>query len=94
MKGSEKQIKWAQDIINDAMSAFDNMENDYQKLDNYGDPKLAYDTLKYHLGDIEAVKAELMAVLDTVDDAGKIIELRQHMTFEALEKRVKTHARA
>ena len=88
MKGTVKQVAWAEDIIRNANESFDMMIKNYERMDSYGDPKRALDTLKYTKEAVEAGRAALMATLNQVNDAAMIINIRGKLTYEALKATV------
>lgn len=71
MKGSEKQIKWAQDIINGAFRTLDWCEEQHGK-------KTYQITCHEYLSKeaIAALRKEYTECLEKVDDAARIIEKR------------------
>ena len=94
MKGSEKQIKWATEILSDAEVALDSMLKSYEDLkatgEKIGDPNLVNDTSEYIPEDVEAVREVLRKA---PDNASVIIDNRKRLGYDGLKKRVLAHAR-
>ena len=84
MKGSEKQIKWAEDIIEKAMTSFDDMIKNYDKFQANG----VADVLGYSKKAVEAAKADMKAVFAQVDKASDIIDIRNKLTYDVLKATV------
>lgn len=87
MKGSEKQIKWAEDIINGAYHVLDWC--DYQRETNSrfyvvqdGDYLSAEAT--------EALRAEFATAFEKCDYAGMIIDKRDYFSRQSIIKRGRT----
>lgn len=94
MKGTEKQIRWATEILNDAEAALDSMLKSYEDLkttgERIGDPNLVNDTSEYIPEDVEAVREVLRKA---PDNASAIIDNRKRLGYDGLKKRVLAHAR-
>lgn len=94
MKGSEKQIKWATEILEEAEAALDSMLRSYEDLkatgERIGDPNLVTDTSEYIPEDVEAVREVLRKAPES---ASTIIDNRKRLTYDGLKKRVLAHAR-
>lgn len=84
MKGTEKQIKWAMEILEEAEKSLDCMLKNYEKDIALGD------ITEYIPEDVEAVREVLRK---TPDNAGIIIDSRNRLTYDGLKKRVLAHAR-
>lgn len=94
MKGSEKQIKWATEILEEAEAALNSMLKSYEDLkatgERIGDPNLVSDTSEYIPEDVEAVREVLRKAPES---ASAIIDNRKRLTYDGLKKRVLAHAR-
>ena len=85
MKGTEKQIAWAEDIKASVERAFGAMERNAEKdIDGILN-------LGYNKEDVEAVKAVVLPQVDAMDDAGMIINFRNRLTQKAFEEMAKMH---
>ena len=80
MKGSEKQVAWAKDIIEGAYRTLDCMDRNVARNTD-GILGLVYDSK-----DVEAVRAWLHSQLDNVEDASAIIGIRNRLDQTSLEK--------
>lgn len=80
MKGSEKQVKWANDIKECALRQIDLMRSTYNRMKKDGarinDNTFAEDTLKYDLKALDVIEKEVNDTFDIVEDAGAIIDKR------------------
>ena len=85
MKGTEKQIKWAEDIKASVIRAFEAMERNAER-DIDGILKLGYNK-----NDVEAVKAVILQQVEAIDDAGMIINLRERLTQKFFEQMAQMH---
>lgn len=96
MTGSEKQIKWANDIIDGCRKNIESLRDShyingvYVGCDFYG--KIYCDkksvTEENVMRAIEAVKAQLDAVVNKIDSAAVIIDKRQIFTFDSIAELV------
>jgi hypothetical protein len=93
MKGSEKQVRWATEILEEAEASLNAMLKSYNDLkatgERLGDPGLV-DTSEYIPEDVEAVREVLRKA---PDNASVIIDNRKRLTYDGLKKRVLAHAR-
>ncbi len=88
MKGSEKQIKWAEDIKAGVYNALGCMERNAIKFAENG---MIENTLHYDIDDVDAVKELVIAQMESIDDAGTIINIRNNLTQRNLEEMAKAH---
>ena len=79
MKGTEKQIKWAQDIIEAAYESVNCMARNIERNDKYGLPELPYNTES-----LTVLKAWLDREIGAIDNAAVIINVRGKLTYDAL----------
>ena len=86
MTGSEKQIKWAEDIIANAYKAIEAMKAEYDRLTGCVNEEFAYNTLKYNKADVDVVKSQLDTLIPQITDAGMLIEKRNAFTHDSLKK--------
>lgn len=84
MKGTEKQIKWATEILEEAEASLNCMLKNYENYVALGD------ATEYIPEDVEAVREVLRKA---PDDASAIIDNRKRLTYDGLKKRVLAHAR-
>lgn len=93
MKGTENQVKWAQEILRDANASLDAMVKDIDNLtaegERVGDPALA-DVCGYTKEDVEAVREVLRKAPES---ASAIIDNRKRLGYDGIKKRVLAHAR-
>lgn len=82
MKGTEKQIKWAEDIKASAIEAFDIMESNAQRPFN-----------EYSLEAVKAIRAFAEPQILAMEDASAIIKNRVRLTQKAFEERTKMYDR-
>jgi hypothetical protein len=79
MNGTEKQIKWAEDIKKNVLSYLDQTEaqanESYWTAESFG----------YTLKDVKAVRADIEKFFGTVKDAKQIIDRRDYLTARRLE---------
>ena len=94
MKGSEKQVRWATEILEEAEASLNAMLKSYNDLkatgERLGDPNLVNDTSEYIPEDVEAVREVLRKAPES---ASAIIDNRKRLTYDGLKKRVLAHAR-
>ncbi len=88
MKGSEKQIAWAEDIKAEMMKTFECMERNVEHFAKHG---MIEDTLHYDMADVEAVKAAVIPQVEAMDDASMIIKFRNNFTQENFTKMAIMH---
>lgn len=82
MTGTEKQIKWAQDIINSAYAALDSMERMTGMLT----------TLSYTADDVQAVRSELEKLFaDPRLTSSMVIDIRGRFSRQQIESHVIDH---
>lgn len=84
MKGTEKQVKWAMEILDEAEKSLNCMLKNYEKDIALGD------TTEYIPEDVEAVREVLRK---TPEAARIIIDNRNRLTYDGIKKRVLVHAR-
>lgn len=84
MKGSEKQIKWANDIVNKAYAALNCMTRNYDRLEQL-DAGMALQVLKYDKAAVEETRKAVDAMLAQIEKAADIIDKRRLFTQESLE---------
>ena len=88
MKGSEKQIKWAIEILNNALAAIESMKitrKHYDDIDGRRNSNLYDITWEA----IEAVEAEYTEAFRQIEDASIVINNRDRLTSTA----IRNHAR-
>ena len=83
MTGTEKQIKWAEDIKTSAIEAFDIMESNAQR------PYFN----EYSLEAVKAIRAFAEPQILAMEDAAAIIRNRVRLTQEAFEERARMYDR-
>ena len=84
MKGSEKQIKWAEDILaNGKATITRNIELDKERLAKYGDIMFAESIEIW-----EQIEAEYDKIIANVTDASEIIAKRHRLSPDALIREV------
>lgn len=88
MKGSEKQIKWAEDIKAGVYNALGCMERNAIRFAENG---LIENTLHYDIDDVNAVRELVVAQMESIEDAGTIISIRDNLTQRNLENMAKVH---
>lgn len=86
MKGSTKQIAWAEDIIEEAQAALDCMDRNIDRLG-----EMSFDTLNFTHEDVTAVRNWLNGQLAMIDNASDIIKVRGQLSQTALEKLAANH---
>ena len=79
MNGTEKQIKWAEDIKNNVLNYLDQTET--QANESYW----TAESFGYTLEDVKAVRADIEKFFGTVKDAKQIIDRRDYLTARRLE---------
>ena len=84
MKGTEKQVKWAEDIIANVEMILSNMIKECENLEKSREG-LSLTVNKYTANDVEKVKEDLMAKVNEMD-AGQIIDKRNVLTNKNLLK--------
>lgn len=84
MRGTEKQIRWATEILDEAEKSLNCMLKNYEKDIALGD------TTEYIPEDVEAVREVLRKAPDS---ASAIIDNRKRLEYDGLKKRVLAHAR-
>lgn len=96
MKGSEKQVKWANDIKECALRQIVLMRSTYNRMKKDGGGTFAEDTLEYDLAALDVVEKEIIDTFDFVNDASAIIDKRRLFDRANLDKlarlEYKTHA--
>lgn len=90
MKGTEKQIKWAQDIIDGAYTALDLMDKNFDRLESEHSG-LGLITCQYDHKDVQAVREWLKGQLDSIDSAADIISVRSKLSMNTLENLAQNH---
>ena len=88
MKGTEKQIAWAEDIKAGVYNALGCMERNAIKFAENG---MIENTLHYDVDDVAAVKELIIAQMESIEDAGTIIRIRDNLTQRNLEEMAKVH---
>ena len=83
MRGSEKQIKWAEDIKARAIEAAGMIVRNAERAEARNDPKD-----RYYISSEVARELEQMVIagFEQMDSAADIINIRDRFTFSALEK--------
>lgn len=88
LKGSEKQIAWAEDILRTARETVDFRLNYYRnKLKNAGE----YDDIRAYEDGVKAseeVKRQLERAIEPFETAEQVIEKRKFISQEALNKMI------
>ena len=82
MKGTGKQIKWAEDIMATAKKNLELMFHDAERLGSVS----GVHGWKYAAEDVKAVSAQLEMIAARIDDAGMIINKRNMFERQALEQ--------
>lgn len=80
MNGTEKQIKWAEDIKKNALGILEQEEastkESYWAVESFG----------YSTEDVKAVRADLEKFFSIAKDVKQIIDRRDYLTTQALRK--------
>ena len=84
MTGSEKQIKWAEDIKDGAFMALDNMVANFNRRIEWGEDPVR--GCGYDLEAVEELRAQVTEAFDKADKASTIIEKRDRCTQSYLER--------
>lgn len=84
MKGSEKQIKWAEEIKESAFGALDCMVRGYNRRIEWGEDPVQ--GCGYDLEAVEQVRAQVTEAFAKVEDASTIIDKRYKFTQSHLEQ--------
>lgn len=85
LRGSEKQIAWAEDIRNEAIRTADlNIESSKKRMKEYGDSGKAL--FGPRLEAYKQVKANLLNALSKMDDASKIIDKSHIISGDTVNK--------
>lgn len=90
MKGTEKQIKWAEDIKEQAIAAAGCIVRNAEKAEANNIPKDVYYISVEVARDIEQM---VIAGFDQMDSAAAIIDIRDRFTQSALEKMARAETR-
>lgn len=80
MTGSEKQIRWAQDIIDTAYESVACMERNIRRNDEFGLP-----ALPYGIESLTALHEWLDREIGAIESASTIINVRGRLDYKALE---------
>ena len=88
MKGSEKQVKWASEIVNNALAAIESMKITRKHYDDI-DGRRNSDLYDITWEAIEAVEAEYTEAFRQIEDASVVIDNRDRLTSAA----IRNHAR-
>ena len=89
MKGTEKQIKWAEDIINKLNDMLDKMMEHYNRLEADGGAGFGLSTLEYTDKEILKIKADCNKAFEQMD-ASQIIDGRRRFSdIERIERMAK-----
>lgn len=86
LTGSEKQVKWANDIIDGAIESTRAMD---RNVDRFAANGLGASYLGYTKQDVSSVRSFLQNGFSQVTKASAIIDERRKFTFDAVEKLVK-----
>ena len=78
MKGTEKQIAWAKDIIDGAWLAVDCIEASNRDFDQKKLPRLCSDEA------LDTLRAWLTRELTPIDSAATIIDVRHSLSYDKL----------
>lgn len=88
MKGSEKQIRWANEIVAGEKSTIEkHISGQRQRVALDGEK---YPNLKLMLAAQEACCAYVLSVIDRVDDARLVIDNRGGLRYHLLKSGIKT----
>lgn len=90
MKGTEKQIKWAEDIKAQAIAAAGCIVRNAEKAEANNIPRDAYYISVEVAKDIEQM---VIAGFDQMDSAAAIIDIRDRFTQSALENMARAETR-
>lgn len=93
MKGSEKQVKWAMEIMAGALDTINNMKALRKRYDDL-DGRRNSNLYKLTWEAIEAVEAEYKAAFESVEDASMVIDARHQLTSEAIARHAEDWMRA
>lgn len=85
MKGTEKQIKWAEDIKAEAIANLDNLINYAKRMESFGD--MMKSATNYYTSEAaEIVKQYILNAFEKIDDAKYYIDNRAKLTYNAFER--------
>lgn len=88
MKGSEKQIKWANEIISGEKATIEkHITGQRQRVERDGEK---YPKLQLMLAAQEACCAYVLSVIDSVDSASLVIEKRGVLRYHLLKQGIRT----
>lgn len=87
IKGSEKQVRWAQDIIDRSFDTLDRMDADVERYSF--DPGL----ISWDAESVRDVKEWLAGQLDQIETASQIIDLQKRLHHDSIVKIVKLRAK-
>ena len=88
MRGSERQIKWAEDIKAQALDTIRSMRETRKHYDDLdGKPNSNLYDITYEA--IDAIEAELMLGFDRIEDASVIIDNRDRLTADAIRNQAR-----
>ena len=90
MKGSDKQIKWAEDIKAQAISAAGCIVRNAERSDELGIPK---DTFYISVEVAKEIEQMVIAGFEQMDSAAAIIDIRDRFTQTALENMARAETR-
>lgn len=83
MVGSEKQIKWAEDIINNINTTIDNLIADYHRLNAEGGEGFGEHTCKYTDKELTTLKEGFAKKFENMT-AGQIIDIRDRFRMNKI----------
>lgn len=84
MKGSEKQIKWAEEIKESAFRALDCMVSNYNRRIEWGEDPVR--GCGYDLDAVEEVRTQVTEAFNKVEEASTVIDKRYKCTHSYLEQ--------
>lgn len=85
MNGTEKQVKWAEDIKKNVLSYLEQTET--QASESYW----TAESFGYTLEDVKDVRADIEKFFSVVKDAKQIIDKRDYLTARKLESLCAMH---
>ena len=94
LTGSEKQVKWANDIRDGALRALDHLESEYDRFKKmFGNDSSARETVGYEKDDVRALRATIVQFLNDprASSASVVIDRRRDFTQEALTRMAHNH---
>lgn len=91
LKGTEKQIKWAEDIIREARETIKNNIENIKALQQEYSEKFDEEMKAFRQDEVEAYELcgkQMEAMLENIDSAAKIIDMREKLSSRNINKMV------